>query len=121
MSATLSPLDLFQGFSDAQKDELFVFMMRQFAVNVKDQNVVPLWDENTLLGYFVQPKTPEAERICPPQDPGPEYPAMLAKLPAEVAGGSMRQVAEDIDWDDVLTRDELRKIRQEVLSHTPQS
>lgn len=120
MTAVLSPTDLMRALSDEQKEELFVVMMRQFALNVADENVVQLWDGNVLLGHYVRPGTPEAARLFPDCGPSPEYLEMLAKLPPEVAAALMRPIPEDLDLDDVLTRDEIRKIRREVLSRTPE-
>ena len=114
MTATMSPTDLLGTLSDDQKDELFLAMVRQFAINVADVNVVPLWDGNVLLGHFVRPETPEAARLFPDVGPSLEYLEMLAKLPPEASAALTRPIPDDLDLDDCLTEADLDAIRQEV-------
>lgn len=99
MSPTPTPLDYFHALPVEKQEELFWTLFRQFADNNVDVGAFPLRDGNVLLGYFVHPHSREADLLYPPLPPDSPWKDL-----------------EDLDWDDVLTMDEVKNLTAEVLS-----
>ena len=117
------PVEFVQSLPDEQKRSVLFALLREFYAVNGDLAAIPLREGDTDLGYLVRPNSPEAARhehlrqmrLVPPSV---DYDDMVRQMPPELAAAIEKPVPENLDWDDVVSRDELRKIRQEVLSRT---
>ncbi len=117
------PVEFVQSLPEARRRDIFFALLREFYAANGDLAAIPLREGDTDLGYLVRPDSAEAARhehlrqmrLVPSSV---DYNDMVRQMPPALAASLDKPIPADLDWDDVLSRDELRKLRQEVLSRT---
>lgn len=117
------PVEFVQSLPEEQKRSVLFALLREVYAVHGDFAAIPLRDGDTDLGYLVRSNSSEATRLEHLRQmrlvpPSVDYDDMVRQMPPELAAALEKPIPEDLDCDDVLSRDELRKIRQEVLSRT---